>query len=456
MTTRRRGDSQSDVVVVGGGVAGLAAAGELARRGLDVVLLEARDRFGGRVHTTRPAGWPVPVELGAEFVHGGNRALWRALGKAGAETLRTPEHAWWSDGDALSSMDDAFERIAGVMGAIDEERVGRRSFAAFLDREGARFPPLDRDLARGFVEGFEAAPLDEMSARAMSGVELDPADQRVIEQGQSRLVDGLERAARAARPRTLRALVGRERGCGARLLLRSEVAAVKWRRGSVEVVTRSRDTHRARAAIVTVPLAVLQARSGRGRVRFDPEPRRLARTWDGMRMGHVARVVLRLDPRRLDSVLPAALRRDPRGFGFVLSRADGFPTWWSLRDLGVVTGWVGGPRARRMAGLARGAVVARAAASLAQVLHVRADAARSAIVDGAWHDWTRDPFARGAYAFTAAGRDEWHERLAQPVGGVLWIAGEAAATGEAVGTVHGAMASGLAAARDAASRLRRD
>ncbi|HEY5678414.1 MAG TPA: FAD-dependent oxidoreductase, partial [Myxococcales bacterium] len=59
-----------DVVVIGAGVAGLAAARELRLRGLSVAVLEARDRIGGRVHTLRPDGWPLPVEAGAEFVHG--------------------------------------------------------------------------------------------------------------------------------------------------------------------------------------------------------------------------------------------------------------------------------------------------------------------------------------------------------------------------------------------------
>ena len=69
----------SDVLVIGGGVAGLAAAGELGRKGFSVTLLEARDRLGGRVWTLRPRGWPVPVELGAEFVHAGNKPLWNRL-----------------------------------------------------------------------------------------------------------------------------------------------------------------------------------------------------------------------------------------------------------------------------------------------------------------------------------------------------------------------------------------
>src|SRR3954466_2806714 len=64
-----------DVLVLGAGVAGLSAARALAAQGVHVAVLEARGRVGGRVHTLRGEGWPHPIELGAEFLHGRPRAL---------------------------------------------------------------------------------------------------------------------------------------------------------------------------------------------------------------------------------------------------------------------------------------------------------------------------------------------------------------------------------------------
>src|SRR5665213_1962726 len=69
----------TEVIVVGAGVAGLAAARELAARGCQVLVLEARNRLGGRVATLRSPDWPVPIELGAEFIHGGNRQMREVL-----------------------------------------------------------------------------------------------------------------------------------------------------------------------------------------------------------------------------------------------------------------------------------------------------------------------------------------------------------------------------------------
>lgn len=59
-----------DAIVIGGGAAGLAAARDLGARGLGVAVLEARDRLGGLILTMRESGGSIPIELGAEFVHG--------------------------------------------------------------------------------------------------------------------------------------------------------------------------------------------------------------------------------------------------------------------------------------------------------------------------------------------------------------------------------------------------
>jgi len=68
-----------EVIVVGAGVAGLAAAVRLTEAGLSVLILEARDRIGGRVYPQRVHGLEVPIEFGAEFVHGKSAEVWGQL-----------------------------------------------------------------------------------------------------------------------------------------------------------------------------------------------------------------------------------------------------------------------------------------------------------------------------------------------------------------------------------------
>jgi NADPH-dependent 2,4-dienoyl-CoA reductase/sulfur reductase-like enzyme len=99
------------VLVIGAGAAGLAAARHLAGAGIDVSVLEARDRIGGRVWTRRVDGLPVPVEMGAEFLHGETRALDQEIEAAGLLALDIAGRRWASRAGQLSLLDDFWERL---------------------------------------------------------------------------------------------------------------------------------------------------------------------------------------------------------------------------------------------------------------------------------------------------------------------------------------------------------
>src|SRR5262245_58767811 len=79
--------SRTDVIVIGAGAAGLAAARDLHAAGLGVIVLEARDRIGGRILTHREPGVPEPIELGAEFIHGDADETQAVLDEAGLRSL---------------------------------------------------------------------------------------------------------------------------------------------------------------------------------------------------------------------------------------------------------------------------------------------------------------------------------------------------------------------------------
>lgn len=139
---------KTDVLVLGAGVAGLAAARELERRGVEVRVLEARDRLGGRVHTLRDASWPHPIELGAEFGHGLPRKLhypWR-LRLRGADG----EH-WALVEGRRARADDAFEQAMELMAQMKGHETTADAFLReHADAETSRF-------VRSFIEGFFAA-----------------------------------------------------------------------------------------------------------------------------------------------------------------------------------------------------------------------------------------------------------------------------------------------------------
>lgn len=432
---------EADVVVLGGGVAGLGAAGVLARRGFRVVLLEARERLGGRVLTLRREGWTAPIELGPEFIHAGNDALWRLLKRHHLRACAVPPRHWlWRAGE-LERLPDVSKRIKHVTGEIDARRMRGWSFADFMRCHADAFAEEERQLAAGFVEGFQAAPPTKMSAPAIEGETIEEAEQFALPRGYDTVVDALVSELPPER-------VAIWRG--------TTVTKVEWRRGHV-VARAGERCFGGAALVVTLPLGVWQVRApAPGAVRFEPPLRAKQAIAARMGVGHVIRLQLRFDPRRLRSILPPKLRRAAgTGFGFIHSRLPGVPVWWALSGEPIVTGWAGGPTAIALARLPRSRMFARAYASLARVLGASVDVIRRAVVAAETHNWSHDPFSRGAYSFVVAGEEDTAEKLRIPVRDTLFFAGEATADGAEVGTVHGALASGLRAAREVVSAVKR-
>ena len=212
-----------DVVVIGAGVAGLAAAAELAEHGLRVRVLEARDRVGGRILTVRPDGLSLPIELGAEFVHGRPPELLRLLDDATAEIEEQAGTDVCWDGRALQvCAEDNSEKILDQLGDV-AKRDGDMSFESFLS--GVNLRSEDKNSVRSFVEGFNAADASRISISALS-----------YQQQEEEKIEG----SRSWRPRAgydavPRHLAHRAEQAGAAILLRSQVSEVDWRPGSVSI-----------------------------------------------------------------------------------------------------------------------------------------------------------------------------------------------------------------------------
>lgn len=428
-----------DVVVIGAGAAGLLAARRLAEAGRRVVVLEARDRVGGRISSEEPRGWRGAVELGAEFVHSGNEVLEAVLKEAKVRKRPIEERHWLAGDGRQARMDDAWDRIYAVMGKIGPRFRG--DFARWLERHGDDVPAPDRALAEAFVKGFNGAPLERMSARALFEASKEDEEQFRPSKRYASVAEILARQ-----------LVG----AGGRVELRREVRRVVWSRGGVQVVDRRGDGWSGRCALVTLPLGVLKAKDGeRGAVRFEPRLAGKEKVLANIESGHARRVVLRMREdiwRR--GPIPAAMRaREGRAFGFMHSEEDAFPVWWSEAPRPVLVGWTGGPAAAAMSGWSEAKVVRAACAALAKLLGCAEKQVRAAVLEARTHDWAADPFTRGAYSFAVAGAEQAPERLARAVGGVLFFAGEATADVLELGTVHGALASGERAAREMERRL---
>jgi monoamine oxidase len=278
-----------------------------------------------------------------------------------------------------------------------------------------------------------------MSAVAMEGASLDTEEQFTLAKGYGAL---------------LKALVDELPPKRVTLQLETPVREIAWRHGNVRVAT-ARGEFSAAAAIITVPLGVLQAaETERGALRFDPPLRQKRRLLSHLKMGHVIRVTLRFDARAWRRLLPKPLQGARGGFGFIHSRLKGVPVWWALSNQPVLTGWAGGPAAEALDGKSTHQITEQALSSLSRVFDRPKADLRGALRDVATHNWSRDPFSRGAYSFVRAGYDDAPEKLRAPVRDTLFFAGEAMADGEEIGTVPGALNSGLRAAVEVRAALR--
>lgn len=405
---------RTDVLVLGGGVAGLAAARELRGRGVDCLVLEARDRLGGRIHTLRGEAWPHPVELGAEFLHGLPRRL--KLPHRFRLRPRDCEGAHWLfSGGRLRQADDAAARAMALLG----EMTGAESTAErFLSRHA---PRAERPLARAFVSGFYAADPRTVSTRFL-GREAAAAD----------TVSG----ERMFRPTAGYDVLVHQLGRGLTVHLSTRVTTLRWRRGRVDVEARdllgARQQYRARAAVVALPLGVLQT----GAPRVTPRPDGLRRACRELSVGPIVKLVLRF--------------REPfwegrRGGGFTLLHFTEGPVqaWWRCApfDAPVLVGWSAGPRVRR---LHRGREVAQAVGLLERAFRLRG---LGALLEAARVvDWSADPFARGGYMVQPVGLSRPLDALFAPVEQTLFFAGEHTSAEGHAGTVHGAVWTGEKAA----------
>lgn len=424
----------SDVIVIGAGVAGLAAAAKLSRQGLKVVLLEARNRAGGRILSLQPPGWDQAVELGAEFIHGGNPELRRVLKKAGIKAHRLQMPMWWCEQGQLRRREDFWPLIARIVDRVPARDRGW-SFAEFLRRQ-SRLSSPERTLAGNYVGSFNGGPISEISAHALR-----------IDGAGAKNYDFLP-------SRPYRSVIAQlEKQCrrnAVDLCLRAVVTQVRWRAGTATVSFRQNGrTHlrqlRARAVVVTLPLGVLRA----NRVKFFPVLKAKRKLISRLGWGRVVRVVLRFRAGFWSAPwMPHALARGRgKNFGFINAPGEVLPVWWALHaPAPILTGWAGGTIADPLLELPPAKLLRQALRSLARIFSVPTAELRRWLADWRTHDWQHDPFTLGAYSFATAGYDDGPRRLAQPVQGTLFFAGEA--TADDLGTVHGALASGLRAAKE--------
>lgn len=413
-------------VVIGAGVAGLAAARALTDAGHEVEVIEARSRIGGRVWTSRL--WPeLPVDMGASWIHGTrDNPLTELAGRAGARTVVTSyDRSLTLDADGQSLDVDRLlapaarlVETAQAAAAADDVDV---SLAQAIERSSAwqRADSAGRRRVRAWVnstvEHEYAGDWTEVSAQRFDEGEALSGDDVLFPAGYDRIATYLARGLTLRLGQAVTALA--PRGAGVAVTL-----------GSGEVLTADR-------AIITVPLGVLRA--GRMNLAEALELDRQAAI-DGLGMGLLNKCWLRFDR--------IAWPDDVDWIGWLGPRDGHWAEWISLaRVTGapVLAGFNAASAAHEIEDLDDAAT--RDAAH--QALRAMFGSDFPAPLDAQVTRWSRDALALGSYSFNAVGTGAASRRslAGRDWEGRLVFAGEATSANHP-GTVHGALLSGLAAA----------
>jgi monoamine oxidase len=427
-----------DVLVIGAGVAGLSAGRALAEGGLRVAILEARDRIGGRILTQHiPSAnslREIPVELGAEFIHGLPPDTWSLITQAGLSTVEVEGSALSFDGSRLAAAHEqrgAAERVLEEMRqwVQAQPRDSDVSFAKYLGK--LELEPLTARAASNYVEGFNAADQRRISVAALAkqqAAEDSIAADRLfrIESGYAALPDFLAKKFAAA---------------GGTLILRAAVKKIAWTPGAVSVEAAGPAgtvQYQANRAVITVPLGVLQART----IEFDPRPAQALEQADRLATGAVVHMAFAFKKKFWDPQL-----------SFLFAPGESPPTWWTPmpHEAPLLTGWAGGPKAERLLDLIgadgdASALRDRGLATLAKIFALPLSDIEQMLSSWHLHNWQSDEYARGAYSYVPAGALDAPEKMCVPVENTLYFAGEHTDTSGHWGTVHAALATGATAA----------
>lgn len=461
----------SDIIIIGAGISGLAAALDLTRAGMTVDILEARDRIGGRIFTQNDPALNHPIELGAEFVHGLAPEIWLPLQQHNLKVNEVEGDLWCSIDQKLQKC-DFFSKADKILSAMDDKHPDQ----SFLDFLARRFPGDDhaeaKDWATRYVTGFNAAHAEDVSVHWLAHNQ--EAEQQIEGDRAFRIVGGYQQllhvfaeelglapnrveTAALGCPVEQNSTVPTERSHRMPLHLNTTVREIRWREGSVKTeaqTPRGNESFEAPRALITLPLGVLQAPSN---LHFSPElPQDKLRALDHLVMGKVLRVTLcfRETPwarvGRAPSPAISSGAADLSNLSFLFSHDDYFPTWWTQmpEHLPIITGWSPAHCAERMAGMTDGRIIDKAIESLSNLLGLDKANLNSQLNAAYLHNWDTDPFSRGAYSYVKVGGEGCQATLAAPIENTLFFAGEHTDTTGHNGTVHGAIASGQRAAKE--------
>ncbi len=422
-----------DVLIIGAGACGLMCGLKLAEAGKKIMVIEARNRLGGRIHTIYDGRFSGYVEAGAEFIHGDAPVTMKLLKESGIEFIETSgrfyrvqQGSWQTAHPFEKQWDSLLEQLKHLKQDIS---IGRFLNIHFPGETYTAF----RESVIKMVEGYDAADSNYASALALSDEwnENDKKQYR-IKGGYGQLINYL-----SAEIKTAKGII----------LSPAPVKQIKWKLGSVEAITATQQL-RGRKAVITIPLSLLkEADSEKSSIEFSPRLPHLTNAVQQLGMGAVIKIIMQWKDAFWErkSDITGQTHDHP---GFLFSD-ECIPTWWTqLPDhRAILTGWLAGPKAEHLKNADDAFILKKAMDSLASIFKIPTTILKKNLEACKIINWPVDPFAKGGYAYSTVNSKAIKKIINTPVENTLFFGGEALYEGSQMGTVEAAFANGEKLAR---------
>jgi monoamine oxidase len=406
--------NKETVIIVGAGIAGLVAAREVADH-YNVILIEANDRAGGRIHSYNEKRFSTIIEGGAEFIHGHLKQTLQLLKEAGIEYVpvkgrmyRKEKGGWKEQYDIIEGWDELLHR----MKKVKQDMTMYDFLREYYGREE------QTDLRRhviGFTEGFDIADIKKVSVKSLYKEWSHEEDENFrIPAGYGALISFLVNECK-------------KKGC--RIIMSETVKQIDWETNDVKVYTASEKKYTGAKVIVTIPVSILQKVSGKASINFTPPLDEYVNAAQQVGFGAVIKVILQFKE---------AFWKKDTSFIFC---DEIFPAWWTqLPDpVPLLTAWAGGSRAERLSDETDDYLLEKALSSLAGIFNMSSQEIREKLVAAKVFNWQKNEWSSGAYSYPMPGTTTAKKLLNTPLSHTVFFAGEGLYEGASPGTVEAAI-----------------